>query len=268
MDKMKLHKKIHKHLIKHYHRRKHIEEDLPKWKLKILRFNHKYFNWLEYFVEHSIPWLVLMLLFIVIAEFGREINHLFEIIFRHSFHFLDRLAEIAHHYPNEIIIADKIIIGFFVIDLYFHFFKKATLKSFLRTYFLDILAILPLGFLLGVATREIGGAQSATHIIVDTERMAKSLEAEKIVAKSAEAEKLLKSVEAGKISEVVKGGTIIRIIARIPRFLRLYRLYYFFTSKKTKHINTKTKPIAERKKVKHKLKGGKDGKKRNKRKGK
>jgi len=258
---MKLHKRIHKRLIRHYHRRKHIEHDkLPNWKKKVLLFNHRYFNWLEILVEYAIPWLVLMLLFIILSEFGHSINVFIEKIFHHSFHFLDVIAEFAHQYSNEIVLLDKIIIGFFIFDLYFHFFKKATISGFIRTYFLDILAVLPLGLVVGALTREIGTAQTATHIVVDAERLAtrateaeriavRAVEAERFAVRAVEAEKIVvKSAELEKLAKVGRGSRFLKFFSRIPRLLRLYRIYYFFIPPKSrKSLNRKSVRLKKRK---------------------
>ncbi|MFH1439491.1 MAG: hypothetical protein ABIG89_02930 [Candidatus Woesearchaeota archaeon] len=229
-------KKLHAQIYHSFRRRKHIEhENLPKWKRKFLGFNEKHLEWLENFVDRAIPWLVLILLFIIIAELGNEINHLFELMFHKTSHLLELAAEFAHHYHTQVIIADKTIIGFFIVDLYFNFFRKATFLSFLKSFFLDIIAILPLGFLAGIATTQVSTAQTATHIAVDSQRIA---------TRSLESGKLL---EAGKIARSVKTLRIIRIITRLPRLLRLYRLYYFFApknkNKKNKSKKSKTKII-------------------------
>ena len=220
--------KIHKHLIHHYQRRKHIElDELPKWKRTVLEFNHKYFHWLEHIVEHAIPWLVLILLFIIIAEFGNEINRFIEFLFNRSFHALAEVAEIAEKNHATILAMDKVIISFFVVDLYFNFFKKATLKSFFRTYFIDVIAVLPLGLALEAVAREIGGAQSVTHVAVDTERIA---------------------VRAAKTTRIIK---LIRAIARLSRAIRLYRLYYFFVSDNSDNLNKLNNPKNTFNKQKH-----------------
>lgn len=210
-------KKIHQHLVHHYQRRKHIElDELPKWKRIVLEFNHKYLHWLEHIVEHAIPWLVLILLFIIIAEFGNEINHVINLLFHRSFHTLAEVAEIAEKNHATILAIDKVIISFFVVDLYFNFFKKATLKSFFRTYFIDVIAVLPLGLALETVAREIGGAQSVTHVVVDTERIA---------------------ARAAKTTRMIK---LVRAIARLSRAIKLYRLHYFFVSdKRPKYINNR-----------------------------
>jgi hypothetical protein len=160
-----------------------------------------------------IPLLVLLLLFIVLAELSEPINGLIEAWFHtsvHSFELLSTFAELHHH---EILLIDKIIISFFVVELYFNFFKKASILSFFKCYFLDILAIIPLNWAAGLAAREIATAQSATHVAVDTQRM------------------------ASRSARLVK---LARTIARIPRLIRLYRLYGIFVPHRTpKHIRTK-----------------------------
>ena len=239
-------KKAHTKLLHHFHRRKHIEyDDLPNWKRKILLFNHKRFGWLEHFIEKAIPWLVLILLFIIVAELGHGINGLLESWFHTEWHFLDVMAEFAHHYHHEIVLIDQTIIGCFIIDLYFNFFKKATSWKFIKTYFLDIIAVLPLGFIAGALAREVGTAQTATHIVVDTERLeTRTLEAEKIAARSIEAEKVAaETFKFERITKYFKSQRFIRLFTRIPRLLRLHRLFPLFALKKVrKKKKVKKKP--------------------------
>lgn len=211
-------KNIHNKLVHHFHRRKHIEYDeLPKWKRNALEFNHKYLQWLEHFIEHAIPWLVLILLFIIIAEFGNEINQAIEFLFHRSFHALAEVAEIAEKNHTTILAIDKVIISFFIVDLFFNFFKKATITSFLKTYFIDVIAVLPLGLALETVAREVGGAQSVTHVVVDTERIA------------------ARSLKATRIARIIKA------IGRVPRLIRLYRIYQHFVPAEKSYRNSKHK---------------------------
>jgi hypothetical protein len=235
--------KAHKKIIHHYHRRKYIEYDfLPHWKKGMLEFNHRFFGWLMEFIEKAIPWMVLVLLLIIVAELGHDINGLLHNWFHTEWHFLDVMAEFAHHYHYYVTLIDQIIISFFILDLYFNFFRKASLLGFVKTYFLDILAVLPLGFIAGALTKEVSTAQSATHVLVDTERIAtRSLEVEKIAARSVEAEKVaVETFKFERITKYFKSQRFIRLFTRIPRLLRLYRLTSFFVPAKVKSKKKRT----------------------------
>lgn len=211
-------RKIHKHLIHHFHRRKYVEYDeLPEWKKFMFEIHHRHFHWLEAFVEYAIPWIVLVLFFIIVAEFGGSINHVVAKIFGHEWLFLEKVAAFGEEHHKLIILIDQIIIGFFVVDLYFNFFKKATLASFFRTYFIDIIAILPLGVIAALAAKEIEAAQSVTHVAVDTERIT------------------ARSLRATKIARIIKA------IGQLPRLIRVYRIYQHFIPSEKSYRNSKHK---------------------------
>ena len=78
---------------------------------------------LEHIIDKSIPYFVLILFFIIIIR---------------SF-FKD--FEAKHHLWIQI--ADITIIAVFTIDLIFKFVRVRKIKKFVRTYWLDIIAIFP-----------------------------------------------------------------------------------------------------------------------------
>ncbi len=190
------------------------KEVLPRWKKKVKGFNESKFSWLELFVKKSIPWIVLLLLFIILGELSGGINWLIHKLFETEWHFLEIISEFMHHYHSQIIIIDQIIISFFVIDLYFNYFKAATFKIFVKKNVFDIIAVLPLGILFRgsklaglIEVAELGDdialGQEVTHVTAEAEKSAKAI---------AEAEKSLKFSKVSKM------------ISRIPRFFRLRRL--------------------------------------------
>ena len=110
-------------------------------------------------------------------------------------------------------IVDQIVVTFFVIDLYFNFFKKATVWSFIKTSFLDILAVAPLGLLFRVAG--LGEVQSALHI----EKEVTTIMEEKAAVKLFTVEE-----EAAKLAKLQKAGRATYVATRVQRFTRLHRL--------------------------------------------
>jgi len=198
------------HHVRTLHRlRKHKEEHLPPWKERWHSFNEKNLGWLELFVEKLIPWLVLILLIIILGEFSEAIN-----FFR--WEWLTKVYEFfeAHVYEFEII--DNIIITFFVIDLYFNFFKKATLWSFIKTSFIDILAVIPLSLIFRIAG--LSEVQTAVHVTESVQKQAAV--AEGVVKTESEAARL------GRIAKIAG------FAEKIPRFLRLNKLFYFLKDKR------------------------------------
>ncbi len=220
--KRKTRKKEHhgiRYRIKKYQQlRKEKEEHLPRWKEAWNHFNEHYMGWLEHFVDGLIPWLVLLLLFIILGEFSHSLN---------VFHWewLDAVAEFFEHNEYTVRIIDQFIIAFFVIDLYFNFFKKRTVWSFLKTSILDIIAVAPMGLILRVA--EISEAQSILHITTEIEK-----EATKIIRGEEAAARLIEAERLAELTRLPAGVRIARIISRVPRFFRLNHLFDFFARKK------------------------------------
>ena len=177
----------------------------PKWKKKICKFNDKNLAWLRKLVRFMIPLLVLILLFIVIGEFSEEINSLVTFFNMEEIIALNYLGEFIHLHMFKVIIFDLIVILFFIVDLYFSFFISPTFKFFLRHNYLDILAIIPIGFFAETASVTTS-SQKLTHVAADS----------------------------GKVVKATKLSGILKVLTRIPRFFRILRLRDFF-KKKRKH---------------------------------
>ncbi len=200
------------------HLRKQRDINLPKWKECWNHFNERRLGWLEHIVESLIPWLVLLLLFIILGEFSSFIN-----IF--GWEWMERITLFFEHNKTVIALIDNVIIAFFVLDLYFNFFKKATFWSFLKSSFIDIIAIAPLGLIFRIS--ELSEAQSILHIGADIEKeAAKTLREGEIIAK------LIQTEELAKATQLSRGARAVRVIARLPRILRLYRIFDFFNRKR------------------------------------
>jgi len=178
------------------------KQKLPKWKKKICTFNNAKLAWLKKFVRILIPWLVLILLLIVIGEFSEEINNAVTFFNMEPIQTLTNLGNYVHNHMFEVIIFDLVVILFFLIDLYFSFCISPTWKFFLRHNYLDILAIIPIGFFAETASVTTS-SQKLTHIAADS----------------------------GKVAEVTKLSKILKLLSRIPRFFRILRLRDFFKKK-------------------------------------
>ena len=77
----------------------------------------------EVIVDKAIPYLVLLLIFIIVGEF--------------AFH------DFMSQYKLYVHIADYTIIGSFVIDLVFKFYRIRKVKLFIKKYWLEIIAVFP-----------------------------------------------------------------------------------------------------------------------------
>lgn len=192
------------------------KEKLPPWKAKWNDFNEHYIGWLEWFVEKLIPWLVLILLFVILGEYSGDLN-----IFH--WNWIDQVSGFFHHHEAQIHLLDQVIIGFFIVDLYFNFFKKATVQSFLETSILDIIAVAPMGLIFDFAGVGVSEAQQVLHVTTEVEK-----EAVVALKETKLASRLTKAEEAARIARLKKGTRIARFFARIPRFFRLHRLSDFW----------------------------------------
>ena len=199
--------------LKKYHRIRKKKETLPKWKRIINNFNEKHLHWLENFVDTLIPYLVLILLVIILGEYAHEIN-----IFHWAW--MDHVAEFFHHQEQIIYVFDKIIIGFFIVDLYFNFFTKAKFMTFVRTSILDIIAVAPLGAIFRVA--EVGEAQLFVHVGGEVPKATKLTRAEELTRLA----RLEKTTAVGRVT-----ARMGRALSRLPRLFRLHRLSDFWKKK-------------------------------------
>jgi hypothetical protein len=163
---------------------------------------------------------VLLLLFVIIAQFADKIN-----IF--SWQWLESLAAFANDNSNWILLFDRIVISFFVADLYFSFFKKAKTWTFIRHSFLDIIAVFPFGLFIRAETLAVQEAQEAVHLLGEAEKEASKLSR-------------MARIEAAAVRFLARSARFIRPAAKFTRMLRIYRLIDFFKSKK-KHKHKKRK---------------------------
>ncbi len=177
----------------------------------------KWVHKIELAVDWLIPWMIVLLLFIIIVE-----------LFFHDF---------AEHYHTIIAILDYIVISVFVLDLVFKWVRIRNIKKFLKTCWLDILAVFPFFIFFRFIEQFI--------IIVDLSKDLKQfqllfhegLELEKSGAKLLdEGAKLIQEAEkAGKVSRVKKIVRFFRPISRSPRLLKALPFYEEPTGKHHLH---------------------------------
>lgn len=222
-EKLPIHHRIRHRIYKFHKIRKQKESDLPCWKHDWNQFNERNLGWLEHFVDRAIPWIVLLLFIIILGEFSYLFNF-------HDWAWLTSVSDFFQRHSLEFKIVDDIIVAFFVVDLYFNFFKKKTFWSFLKTSILDIIAIAPLGLIFRVSElgAEVGRAQSALHVASDIELGAiETIEGERATSRLLRAEQ--EAVKLAKLEHVTK----------LPRFIRLHRIAQFFG--KNTHLSKKNK---------------------------
>lgn len=180
----------------------------------------KGFHKLEHLVDKLIPYALILLLIVLIITFF--------------------FKDIAHAYEHQIEIADAIIISLFVIDLAFKFIRVRKIKKFIRSYWLDIIAVFPFylfiraveeAYLLFRFSDTVKESQLTLHAGVGIkEATAVEKETARIVR---EAEKL------GKVSRSGFAMRFIRPISRIPRLVKI--LPYFERTTGKHHAHDKKK---------------------------
>lgn len=207
--KPKLRHRIAHHIRKYNRFRKLKQENLPPWKEKWNNFNETKLGWLEKFVENVLPWLVIILAVILVGEFTVLLNDYGYNLIILNYPWTEIVVPFFNSNSVAIELIDQIIVSFFAIDLYFNFFRKRTLGEFLKSSFIDILAIAPVGLLLDLA--RIGEAQTALHVAEETEKEAAKLEAE--------------AVELARLERISR---ILKAIEKLPKVLRLNKIKEFF----------------------------------------
>lgn len=193
----------------------------------------------EVFVDRSIPYLIIVLAIIIIIEL-----------------FFDALYE---SYSLLFRALDMIVVSFFVVDLYFKYQRIKNFKKFLKTCWLDILAVFPFvllfrmieeGLLLFRVSKEVGEVQSIMHTAVELRKTG-------ILSETA---KLAEEVErTGKISRTTEFFKILKPLQRFPRLLKAIPFYEKPTGKHHLHeleeIENIRKEIAKARKGIEKAKG-------------
>ena len=154
----------------------------------------------EHYNNKLIPYALVVLLLVILVELFGEIDHpttkaVFEII-------------------------DSLILLIFIIDLIFLAIKARTVSFFFKHYWLDLLAVIPVGLVFTVVSRFYSGVLLTEELIVG----------QKIVHETLEAEKELKEA-----SYLAKEGRLVRGVRIVTRFLRAVtksRLFTQFDRKK------------------------------------
>ncbi len=141
----------------------------------------------EHFVDHAIPFLLVLLAIVIIADF----------------------TSWGVKYHSIIVIADYVIITFFVADLIFKWRHVRKLIPFLKLYWLDIIAVFPfyLFFRFIIAAREV---------IAAGETAQKALHEVALLREA----RLLRETELLKETKFLREARLLRVL---PRFLRLFR---------------------------------------------
>ncbi|PIN75542.1 hypothetical protein COV18_03235 [Candidatus Woesearchaeota archaeon CG10_big_fil_rev_8_21_14_0_10_37_12] len=157
-------------------------------------------SWLELvekFVDKSIPFVLVLLTALLIVEF---------------FHFAD-------NYLSWIHAADSVIVGFFVVDLCFKWYRTRNLLKFMKMYWIDIIAVFPFY----TAFRLYASVRDLTFIGEQTQKVLH----EAVLLRET---RLLREGEfAAKVASqtrILRYGRFVRVFARV---LRLFKARFYIT---------------------------------------
>lgn len=146
---------------------------------------------IERFVNHSIPWILVLLTLIIIVDF----------------------TPLAAEYHLWLVIGDYFVIAFFVADLFFKWFHVRKIGKFIRLYWIDILAVFPFYVFFrfyGVLREAVSAGEEVQKIVHEAQ-----------LAKEA---RLLREYES-----VARFAKETRFLRAGVRFLRLLRLRWYLT---------------------------------------
>jgi hypothetical protein len=161
---------------------------------------------LEVIVDKSIPYLVLILLILIVLD-----------IFYH---------EKTIPYENQILILDYFIVIIFIIDLSFKYYRVRNAKTFIKRYWIDIIAVFPFFLMfrlveeiliLARVSESLSETQKFVHTGVEIGRVSKGIEEEARVLREIQ--------EASRLERTTLIGKIIRPAERIPRIWRMLHFY-------------------------------------------
>lgn len=166
----------------------------------------------EHYNAKCIPYAIVVLLFVIVVE-----------LFYKDF---------AEHYSLYIHILDNLVLLIFIIDLVFLAIHARSVKFFFQRYWLDILAVIPVGLMFTVVNSIYRAVIiSTSEIVVGQGLLHESIEARKGIEALSKSEKVTKEV---------------RVMTRGVRAITKSR---FFQELKFRHHHIRKHPD-DRKKVK------------------
>lgn len=162
---------------------------------------HKLLKKLEIFVDKILPYLIILLLFVIVID-----------LFYHD------IAEIYRFYIGVI---DLIIVIAFIIDLAFKYNRVRNISSFVRTYWLEILAIFPFYLMFRALEVTIGFLELSGFIKQGQNLLHTGIEVEKEIA--------LISREAEEVERIgSRTRSIYRTVRTVSRAPRLFAAASFY----------------------------------------
>tara|TARA_Y100000310_G_C20411049_1_gene681999 strand:- start:189 stop:749 length:561 start_codon:yes stop_codon:yes gene_type:complete len=184
---------------------------------------NKFWEKVEHVNAKLIPYAILALLVVIILEVGGNWSK--------------TIYDFAHHYHTYILILDYIVIGIFVVDLIFLGIKAKSVKFFFKSYWLDLLAVIPLAIGFTIASKMWRAVAAVGQVGIGQAILHETLEARKGIS------------AIGRTQKVAK---YIRVGARSLRVVTKSRLFQKFKHHHDRHphIHKKFKKDLRKKKVK------------------
>jgi hypothetical protein len=182
----------------------------------------KGFHKLEHLVDKIIPYILILLLVIIIITFF--------------------FKEIAKTYHLYIEIADYIIISVFILDLVFKYIRVRKIKKFIKSYWLDILAVFPFYLFLRAFEELIYLFRFSESLQEGQSLLHAGLELKEVSLVEKEGTKIIRAAEkTGKLSRSRFAIRFLRPITRIPRLMKLLPYYERTTGYHHPHEKIKKK---------------------------
>lgn len=123
-------------------------------------------------------------------------------------------TEVAHHYHGFIAILDNIIIAVFVIDLAFKLNHATTVEGFLKSHWLEVIAIMPFFLVF----RLVEGIFIAADLLDLGQHTAH-------LAEGARSGRLAEIFRSPELSRSTRFGRFLRAFSRSPRFAKAAEFY-------------------------------------------
>ena len=161
---------------------------------------------IEVVVDKIIPYLVFILLILIVGEFTHY--------------------SLIEENKGMVLVLDYFIVGIFVIDLSFKYYRIKNAKTFFKKYWLDLIAVFPFFLLFRLVeeailvfriSSELGESQKILHTLIEAGRISREL---------SEEERVLREIqEATRLERTTLFGRILRPLERIPRIWRMLHFY-------------------------------------------
>ena len=168
---------------------------------------------IEVIVDKSIPYLVTILLILIIGEFTKY--------------------KLIQENANIVLLIDYFIVIIFVIDLAFKYYRVRNAKTFIKRYWLDILAIFPFFLIFRLVEEVLLFFRISSELAESQKILHTGVEIGRIGEQAAEEIRILREIqETTRLERTARLARIIRPIERIPRILKVF---HFFEKPAKKH---------------------------------